>query len=86
MTVTHPTPHVLDKKRKTGTNPDVDVNADNPGHDTTKPAVDDTTPMIVHHVRFTDDNGVQRDKYFGPMPVADYAAWLADFEAGKVTK
>lgn len=54
--------------------------------DTTEPRQDDDTPMIVHRVPFTDNNGVQRTKEYGPMPVADYPQWQKDFEAGKVTE
>lgn len=53
---------------------------------TTKETRQDDTPMIVHRVPFTDNNGVQRTKEYGPMPVADYPQWQKDFEAGKVTE
>jgi hypothetical protein len=74
------TPRNLDPKFKDATAPD------EAGTESTESvdAVDDTTPMIVYRARFVDSNGVQQNKEFGPMPTADFASWLADYEAGKV--
>ncbi len=37
--------------------------------------VKEDVPMIAHRERYVDKDGVQQDRWHGPMPVSEWAAY-----------
>jgi hypothetical protein len=72
-----PSPRDLDPKF-TATTPPEDTQPEDTQPEDAKDSrpEDEDVPMIVHKVRFIDDNGVQQEKEFR-MPVSEWPAFAA---------